>query len=376
MKIGILTLPLHTNYGGILQAYALQTVLERMGHEVVVISRNFNLKKYPPLWRFPFSITKRCIRKYLLRQNVDIFSEYHQNKTYKIISQHTQKFIEEHIHTLVIDKLEDLNEKDFDCIVVGSDQVWRKKYFTYHYATTIDNAYLAFAKNWKIQKLVYAASFGTEDWEYNEEDTKKCKDLIKQFQAISVREDSGVHLCKEKYGVKAIQLLDPTLLLQKEDYINLFKEKTEPSPGNLMVYILDENKETDQIVSKVIKQTKLRPFRTVAKKASQTNIIEERIQPPLEAWLRGFYDAEFVLTDSFHACVFSIIFNKPFLVIGNESRGMVRFSSFLKQFDLEDHLITTLEENVPKLNLKKPNVQQQILALQDLSFSYLKNSLE
>lgn len=375
MRIGILSLALHTNYGGILQAYALQTVLERMGHEVVIISRNFNLKNMP-LWKIPLSITKRFIRRFLFCQNVDIFFEYHQNKTYRIISQHTQKFINQYIHTLTVNKLEELNEKDFDCIIVGSDQVWRKKYFTYHYATTIDNAYLAFAKDWNVKKMAYAASFGTEDWEYNEEETKKCKKLIKLFLSVSVREDSGVKLCKEKYGIEAIQLLDPTLLLKKEDYIKLFKDKAQPSPGNLMVYILDENQETDRILSEVIKQTNLRPFRTVAKRDSQTDILKESIQPPLESWLRGFYDAEFIVTDSFHACVFSIIFNKPFIVIGNESRGMARFSSFLKQFDLEDHLITTSEENVPKQNLKKPNVQQQILALQDLSFSYLKNSLE
>lgn len=375
MKIGILTLPLHINYGGILQAYALQTVLERMGHEVVVISRNFNLKKSPPLWRFPLSIIKRCFLKYLLHQNLDVFSEYHHNKTYRIISQHTQKFINQHIHTLTIDKFEELNEKDFDCIIVGSDQVWRKKYFTYHYATTIDNAYLAFAKNWDIKKIAYAASFGTKNWEYDEEDTNNCEKLIKLFQSVSVREDSGVQLCKEKFGIEAIQLIDPTLLLQKEDYIHLFKGKTDSSPGNLLVYILDENQETDKILSEVIRQTNLQPFRAIAKKNTQTDRLEEKIQPPLESWLRGFYDTEFVVTDSFHACVFSLIFNKPFLVVGNKKRGMARFSSFLEQFNLGDRLITNAEEITRKLNLKKPDSQQRILTFQELSFRFLKDVL-
>ena len=375
MRIGILTLPLHTNYGGILQAYALQTVLERMGHEVVVISRNFNLEKFPPFWKLPLSITKRCIRKYLLRQNVYIFSESYNNKIYKTISQHTQMFVDQHIHTFIIEKFEELKESDFDCIVVGSDQVWRKKYFTSQYATTIDNAYLSFAKNWNIKKIVYAASFGSEDWEYDDEDTQKCKKLIQQFQVVSVREDSGVQLCKEKFGIEAIQLLDPTLLLKMEDYIKLFKDKTEPSIGNLMVYILDESPKTDQILSEVVKQTKLHPFRTVAKKASQTEILEKRIQPPPESWLRGFYDAKFIVTDSFHACVFSIIFNKPFLVIGNESRGLSRFSSFLKQFHLEDRLITNVEETVLKLNFAPPDSQQVIHTLKEFSDRFLRDML-
>lgn len=338
MKIGILTLPLHTNYGGILQVYALQTILERMGHDVVVLNRE---REYSlPLWRLPLSYTKRIIKKYILRKkDVRIFQEQYDNKVYAIVSQHTQKFIDTYIHTYNIESFKSLKSIDFDAIVVGSDQVWRPKYFTYLFNASIENAFLSFARKWNIKRISYAASFGTEDWEYSAEDTDLCGELLKLFNVVTVREESAVRLCKEKLGVEASHVLDPTMLLSKEDYIKLFDVANTPkSSGNLLTYILDDTPEKIDLINKIAKTKGLTPFRVNSKSKSNASA-EERIQPPVEAWLRGFYDAEFVVTDSFHACVFSIIFGKPFVVIGNKDRGMARFESLLKMFGLEDHMV-------------------------------------
>ena len=211
MKIGILTLPLHTNYGGILQAYALQTVLERMGHQTVVLNHK---RKYSlPAWRLPLSYTKRVIKKFVLgRKDIRIFAEQHQNKEYAIVSQHTQRFIDTYIHTYNVESFKSLKAADFDAIVVGSDQVWRPKYFEPMFGEGIDNAFLSFAHNWKIKRISYAASFGTEDWEYTDEYTRMCSELLGLFDAITVREESGVRLCKDKFGVDAEHVLDPTML--------------------------------------------------------------------------------------------------------------------------------------------------------------------
>lgn len=100
----------------------------------------------------------------------------------------------------------------------------------------IENAYLDFAKEWKIKRIAYAASFGTEEWEYTGEQTNNCAALLKKFNAVSVRESSGVQLCSDNFGVKAEHVLDPTMLLCKEDYIKLFKDyNTAQSDGNLSV---------------------------------------------------------------------------------------------------------------------------------------------
>lgn len=344
MKIGILTLPLHTNYGGILQAYALQTVLERMGHQVFVFNHG---RKYKlPLWKLPLSYTKRIIKKYILgKKDTRVFAEQYHRKEYAIISQHTQKFIDTYINTYNLESFKNLRLSDFDAIVVGSDQVWRPKYFTYLFNASIENAFLSFARNEKIRRISYAASFGTEDWEYSAEDTELCGELLRQFDVVTMREESAVILCKEKFGVEASHVIDPTMLLSKEDYIKLFDvANTLKSSGNLLTYILDGTPEKTDIINKISKEKGLIPFRVNSKAKSPNASVEERIQPSVESWLRGFYDADFVVTDSFHACVFSIIFSKPFVVIGNQDRGMTRFESLLKMFGLENCLISSHQD--------------------------------
>ena len=236
MRIGILTLPLHTNYGGILQAYALQTILKRMGHEVVVIDTYKKL--HLPLWKWPLSIPKRLICKYLLGKDIRVLAEYNYNKTLSIINQHTQHFIQTNIHRKIIKDLSEIKPFDFDTIVVGSDQIWRARYFKSMFHTTIKHSFLDFAKEWNLKRIAYAASFGTEEWEFTEEETEQCKNLAALFDAISVREESGVQLCQSKLNVEATHVLDPTMLLEPYEYVNLVKKANiPPSKGNLLCYI-------------------------------------------------------------------------------------------------------------------------------------------
>lgn len=324
MKIGILTLTLHTNYGGILQAYALQTVLERMGHEVEVFNRPFIPQKTK--WR---DIPKRIIKK-ILGRDVVIFRERRYNREAPILNSAIWEFRKKYIHERIINSLHEIKETDYECIVVGSDQVWRPKYFKEQWHTGIEDAYLAFTKGWKIKRIAYAVSFGVDTWEYTQNETTRCRECIKMFDAISVREDSGISLLKQNLGVDAIQVLDPTLLLNKEDYVLLFeKAQTSISEGNLLVYILDYNKEKSIFVDKIANDYSLKPFMVNKSLVKQNTSIEVRILPPVESWLRGFFDAEMTITDSFHACVFSLIFNKKYIVVKNMSRGNSRIDNLL-----------------------------------------------
>lgn len=127
MRIGILTLPLHTNYGGILQAYALQTVLERMGHQVVVFDTP-NKMPLPPLWKIPLTFAKRLFLKSMGR--IDrIFIEKYNNQIRPVIAKEIQPFVDERIHRKVLTNFSTLEAHEFDAIVVGSDQIWRSIYF-------------------------------------------------------------------------------------------------------------------------------------------------------------------------------------------------------------------------------------------------------
>lgn len=332
MKIGILTLPLHTNYGGILQAYALQTVLESMGHEVCLIEKKRKLLPFP-LWKAPFVYGKRILN--LSGDALPVFYEQRVNRERPVIRQNTDKFINKYIKRRIVRDFSDIKETDFDTIVIGSDQIWRLKYFH-----EIEHAFLDFTEGWNIKRIAYAASFGTDEWEYTAAQTSLCAKLLARFDAVSVREESGVGLCRSHLGVGAKHVLDPTMLLSREDYVRLFEDAGTPkSSGNLLCYILDESPETAVLIDKVAKEKGLVAFRGNSKVEDSNALLNERVQPPLESWLRGFNDAEFVITDSFHACVFSILFNKPFIAIGNAKRGMSRFISLLGMFGLENRIV-------------------------------------
>ena len=252
-------------------------------------------------------------------------------------------------------------------------------FFSRIFFSKIENAYLEFAKEWRIKRIAYAASFGTEEWEYTEKQTKSCATQLKKFNAVSVRESSAVQLCNDNFGVKAEHVLDPTMLLSKEDYIKLFKDyNAAQSDGNLFCYILDEGEEKKSIVDCVVKEKGLQPFYVNSRYEDLDAPLEERIQQPIEKWLRAFYDAEFVITDSFHACVFSIIFNKPFIVYGNKERGMARFESLLTLFELEDRLVySTCEvKKVLQTPINWERVNSIHKQIKEKSLSFLRKSLK
>jgi exopolysaccharide biosynthesis predicted pyruvyltransferase EpsI len=153
---------------------------------------------------------------------------------------------------------------------------------------------------------------------------------------------------KNHFGVDAAHMLDPTMLLARNEYISLVeKEKIEKSSGNLFTYILDSTDDKNSIIEKISNKYNLKAFSVMQPKRFSDidrNGIDECVFPPVEEWIRGFMDAEFVVTDSFHGTVFSIIFNKPFISIANESRGTTRFTSLLKLFQLEDKLVHSLSD--------------------------------
>ena len=371
MRIGILTLPLHTNYGGILQAYALQTVLERMGHDVCLIEK----KRQPlrlPLWKAPLSYGKRIVKN-LTGHPYPICFERKVNREEPLVRQNTDKFVNKYIKRRFVDDFSEIGKDDFDAIVVGSDQVWRPKYFI----DGIENAYLTFAKEWNIKRIAYAASFGTDKWEYSSEQTTSCRRLLKNFDAVSVRESSAVTLCREHLGVDVKRVLDPTMLLSINDYMKLFDANGTPkSNGNLLCYIIDETPEKMSFVNKIAQERGLIPFRVNSKVENLIAPLQERIQPPVEQWLRGFYDADFVVTDSFHACVFSILFNKPFFVLGNEKRGLSRFSSLLGMFGMENLLVTNKDLNEKQNDIDWARVMSLLAEEKKKAINFLNENLQ
>lgn len=366
MKILILTQPLHTNYGGLLQAYALQQILKGMGHDVV--TDRLGVVRKLPLWnralRFLYHAVQFCILKnyryYPYRYLFVSFDK--ESKAKRSIAINTERFVNTHIDT--IDLLTRSNEsvidavRQFDAIVVGSDQVWRAT------MSDIPTYFLSFTKAMNVKRIAYAASFGTDDLnEYSKMDMKIASESIKLFDAVSVREKSGVHLCRDYFKMDAVHVLDPTMLLSKDDYLKLIEEEDKPCSENiLLTYVLDRTQEKNDIIQRVGEALHLTSCENGAVKYF-SNVVEsnvsECIYPSVSRWVAGFRDAQFVVTDSFHGTVFSIIFNKPFVAILNSKRGSSRFISLLSVLGLENRLISTtndlLEEHLKPIDYTEVN---------------------
>lgn len=372
MKIGILTHPLRTNYGGILQNYALQYVLRSLGYSVETI----NWQENKSVIYIVISYVYRLFAHYVLRKKhipTDMFLNV-TNKQFLYISSNIQTFIKEYIklskQISSLKKIGEVNGFSYDAIIVGSDQVWLQQY-----APTM---YLDFVKDENVLKIAYAASFGQDRWTYDNHKTEVCSRLAKKFNAISVRENSAVYLCEKKLGVSAIQVLDPTLLLNSEIYSSLIS-KQEIVKSYLMTYILDANVHKENIINCVSKLLKI-PECSIRENKQTWKLFGDNshlVIKPIEKWLQSFRDCEFVVTDSFHGVAFSIIFNKQFIAIGNRKRGLDRFQSILKQFNLLDRLVdenTDIDnylKNLKVIDYDKVNKQKEIL--QEQSMQFLKN---
>lgn len=372
MKIGILTQPLYCNYGGLLQCYALQKTLQRMGHDAVVLQREWN-RQYT--FKGACAYYAKLLVKKLLGRKVSWHYYIAQEKR-DYIACETNKFTNRYINPrsercYTTEQLrQEVDLLKLDAIIVGSDQVWRP-----YYSPCQSNYFLDFLPHdSQIKRISYAASFGGADWnEWSYKLTEQCAGLLQKFDAVSVRELSGIRLCKEHFDVEAVQVLDPTLLLDKEDYLAVINKPLQ-NRGTLFNYVLDRSYEKQYIIQKIATQTQKKPFDSMPElDDSVYNLygdIEKAVYPPVENWLSAFVEAEMVVTDSFHGTVFSIINNKPFWVIGNEGRGMARFETLLSIFGLENRLmsIKTLDEtdfNAPidwdKVNAKKAEMQKESL---------------
>jgi hypothetical protein len=370
MKIAVLTYNFNNNYGGMLQSYAMLETLKRLNHE-------------PELLLVPsIDLSKKARFKYLLKKYLLSYlsNKWRDSRQKSKIEKNTNYFIEKYItpKTKPIYKKEHfskITDSNYDAYLVGSDQVWRARVYRY-----IDYAFLGFVQSDEPIFLSYAASFGVDTWDYTEEQTSRFKTQIQRFNGVAVREDSGVELCKQYFDKEAIHVLDPTMLLDADDYRKITKQESEPNhPGKLLTYILDVNNDKQSIIELASKELGFASFKVNLKPKEQMHSLEDKIYPTVTAWLKGFDNAEYVITDSFHGCVFAIIFNKPFIAYGNKARGMARFNSLLKMFGLEDRLVVSKEEITKAVINQKidwESVNSKLKKYRNISNNYLLETLK
>lgn len=351
-NIGILTFhyPENKNFGAILQSYAMVMLLKKLNYSVKLIDYKF--KEYSFIDKLKNRITG---------------SNFFQFK--KDFLYCTEAVPEE--------KLKELN-KNFDAFVVGSDQVWRMKWLQ----NKVRHYFFDFVEDKKL-KISYAASFGVDFWEGNESLTNEVKELMKRFDSISVREESGIKICKEIFNVDgAVNVLDPTLMLNREDYeiiinktSNLKSITKDKYIASMILdetkYIAEEIKYIGNILNLKVEQIKGKNKNILGKKVVFYNKVGK--------WLNYIKNANLIITDSFHCVVFSIIFNKEFIVLANPERGIARLENILKKIGLENRLfidIKTLKNSkVLEEKINYSIVENKLKKYREKSLNFLTNAL-
>lgn len=364
MRIGLLTLPIGLGYGGIMQAFALKTALISLGHEVILIRR---LRKKHKLKR----IIRRTIKKYIFRKkNTIIFIDKKDEDEYQIVTQFIQPFINNNLTPfspvyLSSSEFKDVDKLNLDAIVVGSDQVWRPG--------CMDNVedYFLYGIDKRIKRYAYAASFGVDYWEYTKKQTKHCRDAVKRFIGVSVRECSGVDLCKDKLGIDPTLVLDPTLLFDGNFYLSFVNEHDRNKENKICAYILDRSSNKMKLLENFSKSVCKDYFFAASENENREAPLDKRIAPSIGSWIDSFYSSDCVFTDSFHGCAFSIIFRKPFYAYINKGRGAERFYSLVKLLGLEQCIIkeNTNIFDIPQIDWHK--VEKNLSKMRKISNDYL-----
>lgn len=313
MKIGILTFHWATNYGAILQSYALQRTLTDMGHDVEIIN-------YKP-------------------KNYDLgFGSFFHNKRIRVFTKHLKECIKERAlskfreaNLRVSRRLYTVKEveaiaNNYDIIISGSDQVMNPSFLCWGEKKHASSAYfLGF--NYSGKRVTYAVSFGCTTYpDYASEEARR---HLAKFDTISVREQSGVEIVKSLGREDAIVVPDPTALLDSATYHTIANQSTKSLPAEYGYLFFIRNIEE-----------RIPQLRNIL----HNNIVvnSSPIDYSMGSWLKSIANAQYVVTDSFHAMMMAIKFRKPFAVVTN-LKGNVemndRFYSLLGRLGLSDRIV-------------------------------------
>ena len=301
-KVGIVTLTAVYNYGNSLQNYAVLKKIESLGYHAKTIYFDFSGVGIK-------SFIKRAIKNPFYHRRILAY----------------RKFEKKYLQVFRGRTLRNLDGQ-FDYFVVGSDQVWNTRW--YGSSSMMKDIYLlSFAGRRK--RISFSASFGID--EVQDDYRKIFSEELENFKELSVREESGAKIIRELTGRSATVLVDPTLLLTQDEWRRLEKKPRKAKSGYILTYFLSPKCETAKK-----ELTKIQHGRYVYNLLDSYDAVTRTSGPTEFLWL--FDHADLILTDSFHACVFSFLFNKPFVVYDrnwNDCNMNSRLETLLKKFHLE-----------------------------------------
>lgn len=370
-KTAILTLYYHNyNYGGLLQAYALQKVITDLGHPAEQIS--YRLESGYDDW----NPIKASIKK-------PVACLYHRVKYGKWFDQYTvrqkkfEAFAETIPHTEVvtaqtISKLSD----QFDCFVCGSDQIWNP----IGWQPTLFFNFLSDDK----KRISYAASIARDN--LTEKEYAFMKPYLDKFSAISVREKNSADMLNQKFPKSNVQAVpDPVFLLEKNEWENLIPKGREKKKPYIFAYFLGENEENRQKVIQYAADKKLKIHFAAYMDYAQVGWDKkhsELLAAPMgvEEFLQNIANAELVLTDSFHAAAFSSILKTPFYALprfkaqdGNSMNS--RILNLVQELEILGRYTETLPVEYKWQEDELKRIDENLSRMQKNGIQYLKESL-
>ena len=327
MKIAVITLHYVTNFGSLLQTYATQSVLEKLGHEVQIIDfrpvgLSFRRAVFPchtslanKLIKLPFRFLCNLVQFHMVEEFI----------------KHNINLSDTTFHTY--NELVSSYPKA-DCYISGSDQVWNTQ--NSNRVEDIGAYYLRFVDD--CPKIAYAGSFGK--LELSSVEKKQIKQWLMKYSSISVREDSAVQIL-EDLGINAKHVADPTLLLSAAQWMS-FCKKGIPNGGYVLVYNLNRNKVLNNAALKLANAKRLK----IVNFADTFEFIkgaDNRLINDPHDFLRYIAAADYVLTDSFHGTAFSLIFAKQVICV-SPPKYSTRLNSLLAKVGCNDRMAESVEE--------------------------------
>ena len=365
MKIEIITLHRITNFGSMLQTYATQTAIEKLGHKAEVLDfvpdgMSFKRANWPkndvPAWKKLIKLPP------LFAVNL---MEYHD------VSRFLRKYI--HISPKRYHSYQEImaDIPVADAYLSGSDQVWNTQ--NNNPPEDLKAYYLGFAPEGK-KRIAYAGSFGKNT--FTEDEERIIKEYIAKYDYISVREDDGLKILHRFRFDNGVHVVDPTLLLRGNEWRNFASVKKAPKPGYVFVYNLNRNGLIKEVAKAIAKEKGLR----IINFADTFDFIKgakNRFGNTAEDFVNHIANADYVVTDSFHGTAFSLNLNRQLIVV-KAPRYNSRIESVLRVAGLLDtRLVGSVEEGLKAASnaINYNHVIPRIEAERQLSLDYLKKAL-
>lgn len=223
--------------------------------------------------------------------------------------------------------------------IVGGDQVFRYLYM--HRQDCMALNFLTAEQRGSC--FSYSASFGSDEWEWPEDLTEQCRSLIADFKAVSVREKSGVELCRRYLDREACVMPDPTWLMADEEYDELMSEDTTPLPDRYAAhYILDKTQDIEDWIDRFCAQHHCSSVDMMTDHHAFVGWGRKKfkVQHSPAFWLKSLRNARYLITDSFHGVLFALMFRIPFICFGNATRGNARFDMLASMFNIRERIVT------------------------------------